>query len=68
MTDVNPIQLQKALGGMNYPASKDELVKHAENKDADGEVLSALRYMHEDQTYESAADVNQHFFPGDTTD
>ena len=68
MADVNPIQLQKALGGMNYPASKDDLVKHAENRDADKKVLSALKDMPDSETYESAADVNKHVFPGDTTD
>ncbi len=32
MATVNPIQVQKFLGGMNYPANKDEIVKHAESK------------------------------------
>ncbi len=43
MAEVNPIELQKALGGMDYPASKEDLVKHAEGKDAGDEVLSFLR-------------------------
>ena len=42
MANINPIQVQKALGGMNYPAGKEDLVKHAEEKGADEKVLSAL--------------------------
>ena len=35
MAAVNPIQVQKFLGGMNFPANKDEIVKHAKSKGAD---------------------------------
>ncbi|MHA6794346.1 DUF2795 domain-containing protein [Pseudonocardia bannensis] len=40
---VNPIQLQKFLRGMDYPARRDELVRHAEQQGADQQVLDALR-------------------------
>ncbi len=58
MANVNPIQLQKALEGMDYPASKEDLVKHAEGKGADEEVLSFLRNLPE-RNYETPADVNK---------
>ncbi len=58
MAKVNPIELQKALGGMDYPASKENLVKHAEGKDADEEVLSFLGDL-PDRNYETPADVNK---------
>lgn len=58
MAQVNPIKLQKALGGIDYPASKDELVNHAEKHDADEEVLSFLRDL-PDRNYETPADVNK---------
>ncbi len=58
MAKVNPIKLQKALGGVNYPASKEDLVKHAEGKDADDDVLSFLRNL-PDHKYETPADVNK---------
>lgn len=58
MADVNPIKLQKALGGVDYPASKDELVKNAEGKDADDDVLSFLKDL-PDRNYETPADVNK---------
>lgn len=41
----NPIQLQKFLGGVDYPASRDDLVKKAEEAGADDNVLSALRNL-----------------------
>ena len=58
MAKVNPVQLQRALGGMDYPASKEDLVEHAEGNDADQEVLSFLRNLPE-RNYESPADVNK---------
>ena len=58
MAKVNPIELQKALGGVDYPASKDELVKNAEGKNADDGVLSFLRDL-PDKNYETPADVNK---------
>jgi hypothetical protein len=39
----NPIQVQKFLGGMDYPASKDQIVSKAEESGADDNVLEALR-------------------------
>jgi hypothetical protein len=61
MADINPIQVQKALGGIDYPASKEDLVKHAEEKGADEEVLSALKDL-PDRKYETPADVNKELF------
>ncbi len=58
MATVNPIKLQKALGGVDYPASKEDLVEHAEGKDADEDVLSFLRDL-PDRKYETPADVNK---------
>lgn len=31
----NPIQLQRFLTGLDYPASRDDLVRHAASKGAD---------------------------------
>lgn len=41
--NVNPIELQKHLKGVTYPASRDELVEAAEENDAPEEILDALR-------------------------
>ena len=42
MAEINPIHLQKALKGVSYPASKDDLIATAKNNGADGEVLTFL--------------------------
>ena len=39
---INPIHLQKALKGVSYPASKDDLIAKAKDNSADDEVMSFL--------------------------
>lgn len=43
--DVNPIELQKHLKGVSYPATKDDLVSTAKGNDAPGEIVNALEGM-----------------------
>ena len=38
----NPIQVQKFLGGMDYPVTKDTILSTAKDSGADEAVLSAL--------------------------
>lgn len=45
----NPIQIQKFLGGIDYPASKDDIVRSAEESGADEPVLEALRGIPDDE-------------------
>ncbi|GAA4283309.1 DUF2795 domain-containing protein [Brevibacterium daeguense] len=54
----NPIQAQKFLSGIDYPASRDDLVKKAEQSGADDKVMSALKGL-EDRKYDSPADVSK---------
>jgi hypothetical protein len=56
----NPIQMQKFLGGVDYPASKDDLVQHAEGKGADDAVLDGLRKI-PDREYDGPNAVSQEF-------
>lgn len=42
---VQVTDVQKALGGVSYPAGKDELVRHAEGNGGGDEVLELLRGM-----------------------
>lgn len=58
MTKANPIQVQKFLSGMDYPASKDEIVKHAKSKGADENIMDTLEQLPEDD-YETPADVSK---------
>ncbi len=42
---VNPIQVQKFLSGVDYPASKDDLVARAQQQGADDDVVSTLQEL-----------------------
>ena len=56
----NPIQMQKFLGGIEYPASRDQLVRHAEAKGADDAVLEGLKGI-PDREYNGPNAVSQAF-------
>lgn len=58
MATVNPIQLQKFLKGVNYPASKDDIIQQAEKNGADSNALDALKQM-KDGTYNKPTDVSE---------
>ena len=45
MAKVNPIQLQRFLGGIDYPTDKENLVRHARSHGADEDVLRTLREL-----------------------
>ncbi|WP_207457417.1 DUF2795 domain-containing protein [Desertivibrio insolitus] len=53
----NPIQVQKFLGGIDYPASKEDIVKNAESSGADETVLEALKNL-PDQEYDAPTAVS----------
>ncbi|WP_341525388.1 DUF2795 domain-containing protein [Nostoc sp. UHCC 0302] len=57
ITKVSPVQLQKNLIAVNYPLSKKDLVKYAEEKGVDEKVLRALKLL-PCQQYETLADVD----------
>lgn len=56
----SPIELQKHLGGIDYPASKDEIVSKAESSGAPEDVLQALRDI-EDREYDGPNAVSAAF-------
>jgi hypothetical protein len=58
---VSPIDIQKALGGMDYPASKEDIVKHAQDNGGDSEVVDALKKI-EDREYEGPSGVSAAVF------
>ncbi len=57
MAKINPIELQKHLKGLDYPASKDAIVSKAESNGAEGEILDTLRGI-KDGPYEKPTDIN----------
>jgi hypothetical protein len=58
MTAANPIQVQKFLGGMDYPVGKDKIVDHAKAKGADDNVIQTLQQL-PDETFNTPADVSK---------
>ncbi len=57
-TNVNPMQLEKFLKGVNYPANKQELVRIAEQQGADNQIRELLAQLPE-QSFERPADVSK---------
>jgi hypothetical protein len=58
---VSPIDIQKALSGMDYPAGKEDIVRHAREQGGDDEVIAALEKI-EDRTYEGPSGVSSAVF------
>jgi hypothetical protein len=56
---VSPIDIQKALKGMDYPATKEQILEHA--KGGDKEVLGALQKI-DDREYEGPSGVSAAVF------
>jgi Protein of unknown function (DUF2795) len=59
MAKANPVEIQKNLKGMDYPASKQELIKHAKKQGADQTILSLLNQLPDDEEFDSPTDVNK---------
>ena len=55
---VNPIQVQKFLKGIDYPCSKDDLLKTAESKGADERVMNTLKQL-PDREYDAPTAVTR---------
>jgi hypothetical protein len=58
MPHVNPIQLQKYLKGVDYPASREALLANAKKMGADENVFSSLKQL-PDEDFETPADVSE---------
>ncbi|MFB2881976.1 DUF2795 domain-containing protein [Floridanema aerugineum] len=58
MAKVNPVQIQKDLKGIDYPVSKQDLVKHAQQNGADEKVCATLEKL-PDREYETPTEVSK---------
>lgn len=58
MATPNPIQVQKFLGGIDYPASKEDIVRTAKDAGADENVLNALEGI-PDREYDGPTAVSE---------
>lgn len=57
MPVASPMQIQESLEGVNYPASKEDLIKYAKmNNENDDRTMNVLTQL-PDKEYESSADV-----------
>lgn len=54
----NPIEVERYLRGVEYPATKDELISTADDNDAPDEVIEALQTVAEEQ-FEGPDEVNE---------
>ncbi|MBD2570536.1 DUF2795 domain-containing protein [Anabaena lutea] len=59
MPKANPVELQKHLKGVDYPANKEELIEHAREQGADKQLLSLLEQLPDDEEYENPTDLNK---------
>jgi len=55
---MQPTSITKCLGGMDFPAYKDDIMEYAEDNDADDELLETLEKL-PDRQYGSVAEVVQ---------
>jgi hypothetical protein len=58
MAKVNPIQLEKYLKGLDYPAKKEDIVHYAEQHGADANVTSALQQL-PDKTFDGPTGISK---------
>lgn len=60
MAHANPIQIQKYLKGVDYPARRAQLIEHARQQGADDNICASLEQL-PDEEFETPADVSQAF-------
>jgi hypothetical protein len=58
---VSPIDIQKALGGIDYPATKQDIVKHAQDHGGGDDVIEALQGI-DDREYDGPSGVSESVF------
>jgi hypothetical protein len=58
MAYANPAEVERYLKGVNYPAKKEDLIKHAQQQGANQDVIEVLKEMR-DQNFNSPIEVNK---------
>ncbi|MBD2676311.1 MULTISPECIES: DUF2795 domain-containing protein [Nostoc] len=59
MAKANPVEIQKHLKGVDYPAKKQDLIQHAKKQGAGKEIISLLEKVPEDKEFESPTALNK---------
>ncbi len=57
-TKVNPIQLQKYLKGIEYPADRETILESARGNGADQDIISTLEQL-PDREYKNPAEISK---------
>lgn len=57
-TGPTPVEIQQYLSGIEYPATKEDLIEHAQSTEATENVLALLATLPE-REYASPADVSK---------
>lgn len=60
MAHANPIQIQKYLKGVDYPASREQLIDNAKKLGADENICASLEQL-PDEDFQTPAEVSQAF-------
>jgi hypothetical protein len=58
MAHANPVEVEKCLKGMNYPAKKNDLIKHAQQQGANQDILETLKDLRE-ENFNSPVEVSK---------
>lgn len=53
----NPMEIQKALSGMQFPADKQQIINYAKSKGASGEIINAINGL-PDRQYTNSEDIS----------
>ena len=61
MAKTNPIEVQKALRGINYPANRDTVVQQARKNHADRGLVDTFAHLRRDR-YNGPNDVEKEVF------
>ncbi len=56
----SPVEVEKALKGIDFPAKKQDLIQHAKNNNVDDSVMQDINEL-PDKEYTNATDVAKEF-------
>ncbi|MGI5917594.1 MAG: DUF2795 domain-containing protein [Anaerolineae bacterium] len=56
--EASPIQVQRYLKGLQYPASKEDIIQRIKDSDAPNEVIEFMQRL-PDQEYKSPIDISR---------
>lgn len=54
----NPVEVEKSLKGIDFPAKKQDLIKHAQQHGADQNVIETIKDLPREE-FHTAADVTK---------